>query len=52
MAGRQLCSRRYREFFNLNTILKKEFSGFHFPRLPGKWPFQLSEQQLDSRRRG
>lgn len=27
-------------------------SGFTFPKLPGKWPFALSEQQLDSRRRG
>lgn len=52
MAGRQLCSRRYREFSNLHTSLKKEFSGFNFPKLPGKWPFQLSEQQLDARRRG
>lgn len=52
MAGRQLCSRRYREFSNLHTILKKEFIGFNFPKLPGKWPFQLSEQQLDARRRG
>lgn len=52
MAGRQLCSRRYREFSNLHSSLKKEFSGFNFPKLPGKWPFQLSEQQLDARRRG
>lgn len=52
MAGRQLCSRRYREFSNLHSLLRKEFSAFNFPRLPGKWPFQLSEQQLDSRRRG
>ena len=52
MAGRQLCSRRYREFSNLHSLLKKEFSGFNFPKLPGKWPFQLSEQQLDARRRG
>lgn len=52
MAGRQLCSRRYREFSNLHAALKKEFSGFSFPKLPGKWPFQLSEQQLDARRRG
>lgn len=52
MAGRQLCSRRYREFSNLHAALKKEFSGFNFPKLPGKWPFQLSEQQLDARRRG
>lgn len=26
--------------------------GFNFPKLPGKWPFALSEQQLDARRRG
>lgn len=52
MAGRQLCSRRYREFSNLHATLKKEFVGFNFPKLPGKWPFQLSEQQLDARRRG
>ncbi|XP_064031969.1 sorting nexin-27 isoform X2 [Pogoniulus pusillus] len=32
--------------------LKREFSSFSFPRLPGKWPFSLSEQQLDARRRG
>lgn len=52
MAGRQLCSRRYREFANLHSMLRKEFTGFNFPKLPGKWPFQLSEQQLDTRRRG
>lgn len=52
MAGRHLCSRRYREFSNLHMNLKKEFSGFNFPKLPGKWPFTLSEQQLDARRRG
>lgn len=52
MAGRQLCSRRYREFSNLNIAMKREFSGFNFPKLPGKWPFQLSEPQLDTRRRG
>ncbi|XP_034230063.1 sorting nexin-27 [Thrips palmi] len=52
MAGRHLCSRRYREFSNLHLALKKEFIGFAFPKLPGKWPFNLSEQQLDSRRRG
>lgn len=27
-------------------------SGFTFPKLPGKWPFTMSEQQLDARRRG
>ncbi|XP_076330452.1 sorting nexin 27 isoform X3 [Tachypleus tridentatus] len=52
MAGRHLCSRRYREFSNLNNNLKREFPDFNFPKLPGKWPFTLSEQQLDARRRG
>ncbi|XP_064475115.1 sorting nexin-27-like [Ornithodoros turicata] len=52
MAGRHLCSRRYREFSNLHVGLKKEFPDFGFPKLPGKWPFSLSDQQLDSRRRG
>lgn len=52
MAGRHLCSRRYREFANLHINLKKEFPDFSFPKLPGKWPFTLSDQQLDARRRG
>nr|CAH7721942.1 unnamed protein product [Callosobruchus chinensis] len=52
MAGRHLCSRRYREFAKLHQDLKKEFMGFTFPKLPGKWPFTMSEQQLDARRRG
>ncbi|XP_014676974.1 PREDICTED: sorting nexin-27-like [Priapulus caudatus] len=52
MAGRHLCSRRYREFANLHATLKREFVDFNFPKLPGKWPFSLSEQQLDTRRRG
>lgn len=52
MAGRQLCSKRYREFVILNQNLKREFDNFAFPKLPGKWPFSLSEQQLDARRRG
>ncbi|XP_014249297.1 sorting nexin-27 [Cimex lectularius] len=52
MAGRHLCSRRYREFSNLHNTLKKEFVGFSFPKLPGKWPFALSGQQVDQRRRG
>ncbi|MGH0189637.1 UNVERIFIED_CONTAM: hypothetical protein FKN15_037119 [Acipenser sinensis] len=52
MAGRQLCSKRYREFSILHQNIKKEFGSFTFPRLPGKWPFNLSEQQLDARRRG
>lgn len=52
MAGRQLCAKRYREFVILHQNLKREFSNFTFPKLPGKWPFSLSEQQLDARRRG
>ena len=36
----------------LNAQLKREFVDFNFPKIPGKWPFQLSEQQLDARRRG
>lgn len=52
MAGRHLCSRRYSEFVKLNNNLKRIFEGFTFPKLPGKWPFQLNDQQLDSRRRG
>ena len=52
MAGRQLCSKRYREFSILHQNLKREFSNYMFPKLPGKWPFTLSEQQLDARRRG
>ncbi|XP_037082859.1 sorting nexin-27-like [Pollicipes pollicipes] len=52
MAGRHLCSRRYREFANLHKELKREFVDFNFPSLPGKWPLKMSEQQLDQRRRG
>ena len=52
MAGRHLCSRRYSEFTRLHSQLKKDFPDFVFPSLPGKWPFKLSDQQLDSRRRG
>ncbi|CAG0883771.1 unnamed protein product [Cyprideis torosa] len=52
MAGRHLCSRRYREFSDLHSTLKREFGDYDFPKLPGKWPFVLSDQQLDSRRRG
>lgn len=50
--GRHLCSRRYREFSSLHSQLKQEFSDFQFNALPKKWPFKLSDQQLDARRRG
>ncbi|KAI1301937.1 Sorting nexin-27 [Halotydeus destructor] len=52
MAGKHLCSRRYKEFSNLHNNLKRDFPDFQFPKLPGKWPFSLSDQQLDARRRG
>lgn len=52
MAGRHLCSRRYREFAQLHNNLKREFPDFIFPKMPGKWPLRLSDQQLDTRRRG
>ncbi|WAR00625.1 SNX27-like protein [Mya arenaria] len=52
MAGRHLCSRRYSEFDNLHSRLKREFPDFTFPKMPGKKLFALTEQQLDTRRRG
>ena len=32
--------------------MKKEFQDFQFPKFPRKWPFHLSDQQLETRRRG
>ena len=52
MAGRLLCERRYRQFAHLHSMLHQEFPDFVFPKMPGKRLFQLSEQQLDARRRG
>uniref|UniRef100_A0A0K0E369 PDZ domain-containing protein n=1 Tax=Strongyloides stercoralis TaxID=6248 RepID=A0A0K0E369_STRER len=52
MAGRHLISRRYNDFVKLNKYLKDEFNDFDFPKLPKRWPFKLSEQKLDARRRG
>ena len=51
MAGRHLCSRRYKQFDELQNSLRREFQDFVFPKFPAKWPFSLSEQQTDSRRR-
>ena len=31
--------------------MKRKFADFPFPKFPNKWPFTLSEQQLDVRRR-
>uniref|UniRef100_A0A0N5CHG2 Sorting nexin-27 n=1 Tax=Strongyloides papillosus TaxID=174720 RepID=A0A0N5CHG2_STREA len=52
MAGRHLVSRRYNDFIKLHKYLKDEFSDYDFPKLPKRWPFKLSEQKLDTRRRG
>lgn len=52
MSGKYLCSKRYSQFVNLHNALKRQFMDYSFPKLPGKWPFQLSDQQLDNRRRG
>lgn len=35
----------------LHQQLKRQFSDFIFPKLPGKWPFQLNDSQVDTRRR-
>ena len=51
MASRHLGSRRYSEFATLHKLLKDEHPEFPFPKMPRKWPFRLSDQQLDSRRR-
>ncbi|XP_055333077.1 sorting nexin-27-like [Paramacrobiotus metropolitanus] len=51
MAGRHLCSRRYKQFDELHNSLKREFYDFPYPKFPSKWPFSLSEQQTDARRR-
>ena len=50
MCGRYLCSRRFKEFDAFNSLLKNEFSDFNFPTLPSKWPFKLTEQQLETRK--
>ncbi|PIK55494.1 putative sorting nexin-27 [Apostichopus japonicus] len=51
MSGKLLVSHRYSQFADLHNRLKREFVDYVFPKFPGKWPFSLSEQQLDSRRR-
>ena len=48
--GKMVAKRRYSEFLNLYEDLKKIFKDFQFPKFPGKWPFQLSEAQLEKRR--
>ena len=52
IAGKLKKSHRYSQFADLHNRLKREFPDFQFPKFPSKWPFSLSEQQLEARRRG
>ena len=49
--GKFLCSHRYRGFFKLQVDLKNKFYQFEFPKFPGKWPFQLNQNQLERRQK-
>ncbi|XP_022095946.1 sorting nexin-27-like isoform X2 [Acanthaster planci] len=51
IAGKLKASHRYSRFADLHNRLKREFPDFQFPKFPSKWPFSLSEQQLEQRRR-
>ncbi|RDD46347.1 Sorting nexin-27 [Trichoplax sp. H2] len=51
MSKKLLCSKRYSEFSTLHSALKREHREYNFPKFPGKWPFSLSEPQIDQRRR-
>jgi hypothetical protein len=50
MNDKFLCFRRYKEFDKFHSLLKREFSDFHFPSFPQKWPFKMSETQLETRK--
>lgn len=50
VAGKEVAKRRYSEFLTLYNELEKIFTDFEFPKFPGKWPFQMSDQQLEKRR--
>lgn len=50
VAGKEVAKRRYSEFLALYNELEKIFTDFEFPKFPGKWPFQMSDQQLEKRK--
>lgn len=50
LGNKFLCSKRYKELDAFHSILKREFNDFSFPSFPGKWPFKMSDQQLETRR--
>lgn len=49
-ADKYLCSKRYKELDMFQSLLKREFSDFQYPHFPRKWPFRLSESQLEGRK--
>lgn len=51
LGPKHLVSKRYKEFDMFHLLLKREFSDFTFPSFPKKWPFRLSDSQLESRRK-
>ena len=52
ISGMFIISRRFSEFYSLNTALKSTFTQFKFPKLPKKWPVSLTESQTEDRRNG
>ncbi len=51
LGSKRLCSKRYKEFDALHSLLKREFPDFTLPSFPKKWPFRLTDQQLEARRK-
>jgi sorting nexin-27 len=49
-SNKYLCSKRYKEFDTFQSLLRREFSDFQFPHFPRKWPFRLSDNQLEARK--
>ena len=52
ISGMFIVSRRYSEFYSLNTSLKPFFNQYKFPKMPKKWPFNLTDSQTEDRRNG
>ncbi len=51
LGNKRICSKRYKEFDVFNSLLKRELPDYTFPSFPKKWPFRLTDQQLESRRK-
>ena len=52
VSGMFIISRRFSEFFTLNTSLKAFFNQYKFPKLPKKWPLSLTDSRIEDRRNG